>query len=44
MKKYLVTILISLLLQSIAAQKPQIYQDTIPFRNDLGLIIIPHRI
>ncbi len=34
--------LISILLfQIVNAQKQKVYQDTIPFRNDLGIIIIP---
>lgn len=41
MKKVIVLLVfccISLILQ---AQKPTVYQDTIPFRNDLGIITIP---
>jgi len=42
MKKQLLLLLFSiLLLETGYSQKAQAFQDTIPFRNDLGLIIIP---
>ncbi len=41
MKKILFLFCAVLLLNASYAQKTEVYQDTIPFRNDLGLIIIP---
>ncbi|MFD2566823.1 aspartyl protease family protein [Pseudotenacibaculum haliotis] len=41
MKKLLFLFCAVLLLNASYAQKTEVYQDTIPFRNDLGLIIIP---
>ena len=41
MKKRLLFLVLIFLLQSSYAQNNLIYQDTIPFRADLGLIIIP---
>lgn len=41
MKKQLLFILSVFLLINTYGQQVEIYQDTIPFRNDLGLIIIP---
>ena len=41
MKKQLLFFLSIVLLSTTYAQKSNVFQDTIPFRNDLGLIIIP---
>ena len=41
MKQLLFLFCAVLLLNASYAQKTEVYQDTIPFRNDLGLIIIP---
>lgn len=41
MKKQILFLFSILLFQTVFAQKTEIYQDTIPFRNDLGIIIIP---
>lgn len=41
MKKQLLFLFSILLLQTGYSQNTQVFQDTIPFRNDLGVIIIP---
>lgn len=41
MKKLLFILISILLLETVFSQNTPAYQDTIPFRNDLGLIIIP---
>lgn len=41
MKKTILLLLISFISIQFQAQAPKAYQDTIPFRNDLGIIIIP---
>ncbi len=41
MKKTIFFLVLCLFSISLQAQQPTVYQDTIPFRNDLGIIIIP---
>jgi len=41
MKKYLALLFFIGITQALLSQNTPIYQDTIPFRNDLGLIIVP---
>lgn len=41
MKKITTLLLLCCITLTLQAQKSKVYQDTIPFRNDLGIIIIP---
>ena len=41
MKKQLLFLFSIFILGTVSSQNSKIFQDTIPFRNDLGLIIIP---
>ena len=41
MKKITILLLLCCISLTLQAQKAKVYQDTIPFRNDLGIIIIP---
>ncbi|MFT5890593.1 MAG: hypothetical protein ACI9Y7_000686 [Dokdonia sp.] len=41
MKKTILLLFICFISITLQAQQPTAYQDTIPFRNDLGIIIIP---
>ena len=41
MKKSLFFLVLCFISLTLQAQQSTVYQDTIPFRNDLGIIIVP---